>query len=514
MLNVNPYEQHVAARILDFCGAKTPWHRALWAPGTILTMKEVLEGAEALQAGILSEGSLRNLVGCATALIGPDPGIGPIERKQTLQKALKSSIRANGTDYHVIRQILADTEREYLSNWASALRRAPLPGAERAARSIASFLLDSGFSAPYLHRWWTFRIVHEDGVRSLADLMDDTVQLFERPKRNFRVLVAFEAAAEGKSGTPAGWLDASQVSDWLKDHNFDVSKVRQNGGMWFEVEAPDQWAAVEKTVEIVDRLTSRVHLGTNGRLIPVRTAWVEDHNQRFRFSIGPRRVEVHALHREDKLYTVGKGGIVDAALELLAHLNTGSPSPAIIGAWAALEALLSGPGDDDVLAADRMASLVACSLIRAELTALSFSLEKVGGAVATALAACTTNRDRAALTAQHILADVAALFGSPSEHAAIARMRIALADPNSFLRDVESHVTVGFRRLYRQRNLVIHWGKTDAVALNATLRTAAPLVGAGMDRIAHGWFVEGLTPIELAARARLGIDLAGITGSR
>ena len=93
-------------------------------------------------------------------------------------------------------------------------------------------------------------------------------------------------------------------------------------------------------------------------------------------------------------------------------------------------------------------------------------------------------------------------------------MRIALADPNSFLRDVESHVTVGFRRLYRQRNLVIHWGKTDAVALNATLRTAAPLVGAGMTVSPTDGLLRGL----LQSNLRQGLDLAliwsGITGSR
>ncbi len=281
--------------------------------------------------------------------------------------------------------------------------------------------------------------------------------------------------------------------------------------MWFEIDAPDQWSAVEKTVEIVDRLTSRVNLGTTGRLIPVRTAWVEGQKERYRFSTGPRRVEVHALHREDKLYTLGRSGIVDAALELLAPLNTGSPSPAVIGAWAAIEALLSGPGEDDILAANRMAALVACSFIRAELTMLSFELQEHGGSASVALAACVTNRDRADFTAKHLLSNPDLVFGSPSDVAAISRMRKALATPHDALRDIENHITTSFRRLYRQRNLVVHWGKTDAVALKSTLRTAAPLVGAGMDRIAHGWFVNGVSPIELSARARLGIDLVGIS---
>src|SRR5207253_4317600 len=115
-----------------------------------------------------------------------------------------------------------------------------------------------------------------------------------------------------------------------------------------------------------------------------------------------RRVEVHALHREDQLYTLGRGSIVDAAIELLGPLDSGSPGPAITGAWAAIEALLSGPGDDDVVAADRLASLVACSFARAELTALSYSVEKRGGDVADRLSRSETNRDRAALVADAI----------------------------------------------------------------------------------------------------------------
>jgi|SRR5579871_294690 len=71
-----------------------------------------------------------------------------------------------------------------------------------------------------------------------------------------------------------------------------------------------------------------------------------------------------------------------------------------------------------------------------------------------------------------------------------------------------------FLRLYRQRNLVLHGGKTDGVALRASLRTAAPLVGAGMDRIAHAWYVDGLSPLELAARARISLDTVGSADSR
>jgi hypothetical protein len=65
------------------------------------------------------------------------------------------------------------------------------------------------------------------------------------------------------------------------------------------------------------------------------------------------------------------------------------------------------------------------------------------------------------------------------------------------------------RRLYRQRNIVLHGGSTQAVGLDATLRTAAPLVGAGLDRIAHAYLVDRILPLALAAKAELRLGLVG-----
>jgi hypothetical protein len=86
-------------------------------------------------------------------------------------------------------------------------------------------------------------------------------------------------------------------------------------------------------------------------------------------------------------------------------------------------------------------------------------------------------------------------------------MRKVLADPARTLKDVQDHATKAFRRLYRLRNLVLHQGKTDAVALNAALRTAAPLVGAGFDRVTHAWYANKVKPLELATLAQLRMEL-------
>jgi hypothetical protein len=86
-------------------------------------------------------------------------------------------------------------------------------------------------------------------------------------------------------------------------------------------------------------------------------------------------------------------------------------------------------------------------------------------------------------------------------------MRSVLETPKRHLRDIEGHAARALRRLYRQRNLVLHWGRMNAVCLRAALRTAAPLIGAGVDRVAHAWFVSRISPLELAARARIRLEL-------
>src|SRR5688572_17010055 len=99
MLRVNGYEQHVAARLLDFFDARTPWHRQLWNPGLQLVLNELLEASEARVAGVLSADAVRSLCSSAMTLAGVDPGAGSAEQRTLLQEAIKSGIRFEGLDF-------------------------------------------------------------------------------------------------------------------------------------------------------------------------------------------------------------------------------------------------------------------------------------------------------------------------------------------------------------------------------------------------------------------------------
>src|SRR5262249_7221560 len=149
--------------------------------------------------------------------------------------------------------------------------------------------------------------------------------------------------------------------------------------------------------------------------------------------------------------------------------------------------------------------LVTCSWPRAELTALSYRHARGSAApddmVAARLRTCTSNRDRAVVIADALGVDVPLALAAGTDVAAAARMRALVTNPGTTLRDVRETVQRCARRLYRQRNIVLHGGDTQAVALLAALRTAAPLVGVGLDRLTHAYLTAQVEPLDLASRA-------------
>lgn len=160
-------------------------------------------------------------------------------------------------------------------------------------------------------------------------------------------------------------------------------------------------------------------------------------------------------------------------------------------------------------AADRLSALIVCSFVRAELTQLAHSYLTGGSdsSIRDALGSEVTNTRRSGLMAK-VLHTTPVTFPDPSEQAAAERIRQILASPRSGLADVENHVQRVIRRLYRARNLVLHNAATDSIALAAALRTAVPLLGAGIDRIVRGAVFQQCQPLELAARARIVLDTA------
>lgn len=261
---------------------------------------------------------------------------------------------------------------------------------------------------------------------------------------------------------------------------------------------------------------ARVAVGLPGDLVftTQSDAWIAGKEKPFGFSSPRRQVDIHSLSRQDALFAVDAPGLeqkMSSALELLAALETGSPGTAVASGWAAVETLLSRSRTANVGAADDLAVLVACSFPRAELTTLSFRYaESHDDGITEQLDASGSNRDRAAAFADAVKDEIVQPLREPSDAAALARMTEVLSAPNQTLDRIRGYASEAFRRLYRQRNLVLHAGNIESIALRPVLRTVPPLVGAGIDRIVHAALATPPQPAaDLVARAAAELALVG-----
>jgi len=195
----------------------------------------------------------------------------------------------------------------------------------------------------------------------LADIVADAQTLALTPRRTFETLVPLTSAIRVPRGiTVTEWRAAADVSEWLRRNNSDVSGVRQDGGFLFALDALDPEAAVAQCSEMIDQLVARMAVGTRRHLALLGQVWVSGEEKSYAMDRKRRGVWVEALEGEHQLYNTRPSGSIDAAIELLSHLQTSSPAAAVAGGWAAIEALLSEP-DDRAGAAERLAMLVACS---------------------------------------------------------------------------------------------------------------------------------------------------------
>ena len=307
-------------------------------------------------------------------------------------------------------------------------------------------------------------------------------------------------------------MKIAELRKWVEKEGYSFSNLRVGGGIKFRIAAPDKWSAVAIAAQRLEQYEARVRIGTRERSLHVEALWVAGTGGE-EFARRPsRKIDVLALTRQERLYDSDAESPIDSALQLAAPMEDGPATSAVAGGWAAIETVLTAPDDSsNVVAADRMAEIVACSYLRAELTKLAAVYGQSGNdSLSRAIGASDENRERCRLLV-HAIEDPAksVSFADPSHMAALRRVESVIAHPKHELTEVRDRAQRAFRRLYRHRNLLLHGGLRDAVGVDRSLHAVAPLVGAGLDRLAHAWIVEDLAPLSLAARANLAMDLLG-----
>ncbi|WP_129042826.1 hypothetical protein [Micrococcus luteus] len=504
-LDANPFDIQVIQRMLEFCEDGAHWSRRLWQSGTMLIARELVEAGDSSNAvSAHARHMLRDeLLERVTFDLGASsPGDRASTRK--LIGGKPEALMRPGYAWHLLEDWVRVTRGEYLSRWAKAVRDGvSLPSAETTARLIAAHLMDEGLSATYIHRWLTYRIKYAPSTYSLSGLCEELHEELARGSRSFGILVPLSAHAPLPNPVPSGWLTPTEVREWRKGNVPGSSRIRQHGAILLDIEALDQYSAAEIARERIATIRDRFRVGGRKEIKFAEDMWVADQSDAHAVDPAPRPVKVHAFERLGALWDHSVRPDLEAAIELMAPLERGPAPAAVTGAWAAMESLLIGPGDEGKhVAADRIALILSASYLRAEWTLLAWShADLAEDALARAINDAETNYDRAALALEAVRAGKKLRLVNPSDKYALNRICCANMEPYRYLSQVRDAIKTSMHGLYRQRNLVSHAGGTMGVAIRPTLGRVSPLVAAGMDRIAHVALTSSYSAIELAAFA-------------
>lgn len=504
LTSVNPLEKVAVVRLLEFLSERKPWCRSLWGIGVALAMEELYEACAVMRQGHLSEAAIKRMASSLQKRVGVHPAFTEAE-KQFLRQQVQQVPRADGAAHFGIRDLSVRVSTDYLTRWGAAVAAGRFT-VEHFARSVAAHLLDAGFAGQYLHDFIKARLDVAEPI-SLPQLCDALqAEMSASPRREFEVLLAFTTIPVLVNGVPSSWLQGAAVTAWLREHGFDTAGVRSPVAMLLRVQARDAIGAAQAARNESDRYAARALIATGKPLNRVPMLWVKGSAAPASLKEDSRGVGVKELFREDRVFSTDASQSVDAALELLAHLEGSSPPAAVAGGWGAIEGLLADP-NDRATAADNLATLVTCSFPRAELTALSYSVQRTHAEQCRELEGAQTNRERSRILAKMIIDERMPEMPGVADQAAVTRLKKLLANPGPELQTIREAIGESFHRLYRQRNLILHGARLDSVALTASLRTVAKLAGAGMDRITHGHYVQNLRPMELVAKANLALAL-------
>ncbi|MFD0517985.1 integrase [Paractinoplanes durhamensis] len=443
--SIDMYDVHVRARMIDFFTLEgLPWPRRLWDIGSLLALQELLEAGSWVRHHVLSPAAVDWQRHELLKVIGPDVGLGDKELRAELTSLLSKPLLDPSPAHRRLREVIDHARGGYLSRWAAAAAqpegRRPQP--ERLARVVAAHLLDLGYDASHLAAW-IGQLAHQRA--SAEEVLRGAVALDAAAPREFTVLAVLDSAPErAQAESQDSWVSEREVVGWLKQRGHSTSGVRSGGGFCYRVTARDPFSAVSQVRELVERMVARSSFmrGNRGGIRPASQMWVDQHPDPIPFATPARGADVLSLVNEGRLYQVdGQRTLIDDALELAAPVNRGALGPAVAGAWAAVESLLSHPDDPaeeersgKAVAADRLAAIIACSWPRAELTTLAHRHQpETPDALAEKLATCTANRDRAFAVAEALTAGdtlrLANRFRRDADIAAVHRMRRVVINP-------------------------------------------------------------------------------------
>lgn len=515
----------------ELADGRTTWHRGLWQPGTLVLLDEVVEAVQATWNGsLISDDAMRDVINTAIEQVTRDPGVGDESVRSSVVELLKALLPAGNTKSKPTAGLQQTLERAvafadrcrtgYMLRWVEYVDQndVPLAEVELSARLLVAHLFDEGFHRNHIHGWLSAQPQRSD----LPTVLRKARDMLLEPRRSFKFCVSFtRAPAEVRRSFGDDWLDSdTYIQRFRAATNPNRRPVPREGAgaVEWSIDARDPHAAMYELLEWQQKLIARVQLGFGqGAKVEFDDDVVDMSAQKVRTPLEDRRsIRVPTIQRS-RLFVGGTQSAqqLDGAIALLASQTGEVRGASIASVWAAAEGLLGRPGGKGIDVADKLADIVACSFPRAEVGDLARTwAEKGDGELADALRG-QASADQARLMSEYLRTSGDPGFKRADHRAAVARYLQLLANPSAVLLRVRGYYSSVFRRLYYQRNFIMHAAKFDSVTLGVSVRTAPALVAAALDRIVNAQQEpNGVSPLGLAARAENELQMVGQSGAR
>lgn len=319
------------------------------------------------------------------------------------------------------------------------------------------------------------------------------------------------------------WRSKEDALDFLdRWGDRHAERPRVIGALEFEVDALEPGSATRIVAERITRLENQL------RFEPGDPTFAYDPYFRTQSGVtrlAQRRKAIVLRSRtagerlRNGIVLTGRPTALDDALQLASPLTDGPDTLAVSSAWTSIESLLTDPSDGDergfggkAVAADRAASILAAAWGRAELGRLSYLVEEEGEAnkqLLRELENIEGTADRAEVVYGWLRKRKDIVLSEPRSRQAFNRMWRLAEHPRETLGRVRAYIGHALHRLYRQRNMVLHGGDVRPVGLESTVLCSGPLISAVLDQMIHAEQFYGISPLQLAARAEVGMKAAG-----
>ena len=522
--------QLVVARMKELADSRTPWHRGLWQPGTIVLLDEVVEAVHATWNGSLtSDEAMKDVIRGALEQVKRDPGVGDQSVREELDSLLRVLLPVGNTRSKATAELQQSLERAaaftercrtgYFLRWIEYVRNGgvTVEEVELTARLLVAHLFDEGFHRNHIHGWLTATSARTE----LSDLLNKAREMLLKPPHEYEFVVGLmRAPAEVRESFGDSWLDSDAYVELFRatgnPRHRPVPREGAGAVRW-KTEARDPHAALYELLEWQQKLLARVQLGFG------QTDKVEFEPDAIDISTNKIRTPLEDL-RSIRLPSIQRNHLfvggnkseqqLDGAIALLASQSGEVRGASIASVWAAAEGILGRPGGKGTDVADRLADIVTCSFPRAEIGELARSwLEESTDELADALRE-QASADQARIMSTYVMEKGDPGFRLSSDKAAVVRYIQLASDPEAVLKRVRGYYSSVFRRLYYQRNFVMHAAKFDSVTLGVSVRTAPALVAAALDRVVNAQHGKApVSPLALAARAENELGMVGKTGA-